>query len=377
MSKQFKYLTLLVVLFLAAGSILINGAQAQTTETDRLEKLGEKTLETTNDYKKALKYYTEALNKCKDHNPKKRSLGKKAEMLLLKVLFIKHGFSSDLSIGYMDVSGTWNVPWVFTGLPTDEYSFTEHKHLEEGFIKRMEALYEELKNRKFHHIERMAQEIADQIERYFSALEVYRELRRKAEKEAIEERKSAPQQIAAEYKDEPRPKNLEEIKKLILLLPEWKVKVVNVYDRNTNRKIWVEPLFSFGDTEMPEAHIIFGRPPLDASPYKERFILVKAEVSRKYGKMGFILTDSDGKEAIAAIPKKVLQTTALSFGESGYMVCKLLGVHDVNTVSGTTKSTSVVRVEGIITTNDYYAFKKYVLGHPNEFPQKKFVTTKF
>ena len=187
---------------------------------------------------------------------------------------------------------------------------------------------------------------------------------------------TAGAEIAAEYKDEPRPKNLEEIKKLILLLPEWKVKVVKVYDRNTDRKIWVEPLFSFGDTETPEAHIIFGHPPLDASPYKERFILVKAEVSRKFG-IGFILTDSDGKEAVAAIPKKVLQTTTLSFGESGYMVCKLLGVHDVNTVGGTTKSTSVVRVEGIITTGDYYAFKKYVLGHPNEFPQEKFVTTKF
>ena len=86
-----------------------------------------------------------------------------------------------------------------------------------------------------------------------------------------------------------------------------------------------------------------------------------------------IKKNTSNKEAIADIPKKLIKESGTRFGSIVYMVCRIIDVLDVETVGGTTKPVTKVKAQGIFHFSDYLAFQEYVLGHPEEFPQEKYV----
>ena len=57
--------------------------------------------------------------------------------------------------------------------------------------------------------------------------------------------------------------------------------------------------------------------------------------------------------------------------------CRLVHILSVGTVGGTTKPISKVKVTYLFSSDEYDAFVNYVVGHPEEFPQNKYIVIRF
>ena len=171
-------------------------------------------------------------------------------------------------------------------------------------------------------------------------------------------------QIVSQYRDSPKPKNLERIKGWIDLLSEWKVGVFK------DSGEWGIAFIQLN--EGTNDHLVFERPPIDASSHRKKYILVIASIDRKFG-TDYLISNNSSEEAIAVIPKNVISDSGVGFGENCYMICSLVDVVNVETVLGTTKPVSKLRVKGILKYDEYQKFRNYVLGHPQEFPHQRYV----
>ena len=185
----------------------------------------------------------------------------------------------------------------------------------------------------------------------------------------IKKRKeNAPSEIVSQFKNSPKPSNFEEMKKLILLLSEWKVEVYN----------WEEEWgFNYGSHVNNSKEIVFRNIPIDVSPYKDKYLFINASIKNRFGKDNCYIIETEydynTRNAIAVISREVINKSRINFHEDVYMVCKFIDIVDVETVIGTTKTIAMVKVEGTFRDDDYYSFIEYVLGHPKEFPQDRYV----
>ena len=159
---------------------------------------------------------------------------------------------------------------------------------------------------------------------------------------------------------------------MVSCVHDWKVKVIRL-------SVGWE-VFNYSDgldrTLAQSESVVFRSLPMDASSYRNKFLLIKASIDRRFGS-DYVLTDSSDGEALGVISKKTIKKSGIQFKTSAYMCCRLVDIVNVQTVGGTTKPIAKVKVDGIIKWGDYEEFKKYVLGHPNEFPQNKYVEITF
>ncbi|MEA2038903.1 MAG: hypothetical protein U9N82_03615 [Thermodesulfobacteriota bacterium] len=178
-----------------------------------------------------------------------------------------------------------------------------------------------------------------------------------------------------EYKNSQKPKNLNHIKKLISLMPGWRLNV------HPSLGYDVYGICVLGYDEQKNDSLIFRSLPMSAAKYKGRYMIIEAKIVRPFSD-AYLISDEDGNEAVAVIDKNVLENTPrltygdLKFDKEVYMVVQLLAIDQVETVGGNTKNIAVVQVAGIFDSTQYSKFRKYVLGHPDEFPQEKYIIFK-
>jgi hypothetical protein len=64
----------------------------------------------------------------------------------------------------------------------------------------------------------------------------------------------------------------------------------------------------------------------------------------------------------------------MRYNQAAIMLCRFTDVIEIMTVNGSTKTVSVVDVVKMVSPEQYSEFLEYVVGHPKEFPQEKFIT---
>ena len=150
-----------------------------------------------------------------------------------------------------------------------------------------------------------------------------------------------------------------------------KVKGWCVYaTRYTSAENWV---LEIQDNCIESTNLIFDNPPLDASAYENKFMLIKGSITSKDGDFYIITAPDEFSEAIAVIPKKVLAGSKIQYNQDAVILCDLKDVVEVKTVSGATKIVCLIEVSAIYSSSEYQKFSGYVVGNPEMFPQDKYV----
>jgi len=236
------------------------------------------------------------------------------------------------------------------------------QRLEAEHRKELLAKVERRKKREEAEAKRLEQEAREEEER-----------ERQGKLAEEKERREAPQQVVAQFRNSPKPINFEQIKKTVSRFNDWKVAVFKV------AKEW-EVLRVTSDQWIDKVHssrsIIFTDLPMDASSYRSKDLLIKASIDRPFEK-DYLITDYAGNEAVAVIPKKVLKQSGIAFKQAAFIGCRLVDILSVRTVGGTTKPISKVKVTYLFSSDEYDAFVNYVVGHPEEFPQNKYIVIRF
>jgi hypothetical protein len=79
---------------------------------------------------------------------------------------------------------------------------------------------------------------------------------------------------------------------------------------------------------------------------------------------------------LAKIPNKIISESDARFNQETFIFCRLVDVIEDQSVFVNAKPVSVVEVVKVVPKEQYNEFSRYVVGHPNEFPQKKYVRIK-
>jgi len=207
------------------------------------------------------------------------------------------------------------------------------------------------------------------------------------EKKTTTQQSPKPEQTLEEffiqkYGDTPRPDNFEEIKKMLFTyFPDWKLDVSDITPGNDNAVYFAEDLAMKKGTE-----IIFKDLPIDASAYSEMYVSVTVMIERKYGDdfllkntytnvykmLASVMFGNEAEDAVAEIPSDIIAESGLKYNEDAVFICKLVDILDLPMTDGTTKPVARIEVFGIIKDENYQEFKKYVLGHPEEFHPDRF-----
>ena len=145
--------------------------------------------------------------------------------------------------------------------------------------------------------------------------------------------------------------------------PEWKV----VTDF---REYFDSPFVTTGGKND---NMVFYDLPLDASPYKDQKIIIYAKINSKIDD-SFLISNVNGKEALADISKKIIKNRKIQYKEYYQIVCRLVDIVSATTVGGTQKPVALVEVDGVITDAEYKQFARYVAGHPDKFPPKRYLS---
>jgi hypothetical protein len=297
---------------------------------------------------------------------------------LFEEFYKKHGFSTGVEFFYF-----------VEELP--DWEDLKGKFTEEGFTKRVETLYNDLDKLKLEHkpqifkdfswddknkynkilnsglVQRMGEnrlyidldEVKNEISYYLSNI-IRLEERKTKIREALEE-------IISKYKDSPKPKNFKKIKNLLSRIPNWKVSVAHVAVAGGG---WQLSFFDYPLMEGEE--LVFKDIPMDASSYNKKTLIVKASINRKMNGY-YVMQGSEDEEAIAEIPRELIIKNKLRLKSSYLLVSQLVDIIEVQTVIGGSKTIAKIKVDGIIDSSSYSKFKEYVLGHPEEFPQDRYV----
>jgi len=287
----------------------------------------------------------------------------------------KHGFSTGVEFFYF-----------VEELP--DWGELKGKFIEEAFTKRVKTLYNDLYTLKLEHKPQIFKDFSwDDKNKYHKILnsglvqkwgenslhidldEVKNEISCYLSNiSRLDERKTkiweAPKKIILEYKDSPKPKNFKKIKNLLSRIPNWKVSVVHVMG------CW--QVSGIDHLLMDGEELVFKTIPMDASSYNEKTLIVEASIDRKMNGY-YVIQQSDDKEAIAEIQKQMIIKDKLRLKDTYLLIGRLIDIIEVRTAIGGSKTIAKIKVDGIIDLFDYSKFKRYVVGHPEEFPQDKYV----
>jgi tetratricopeptide (TPR) repeat protein len=209
-----------------------------------------------------------------------------------------------------------------------------------------------------YYLKQAAPRIGDLLAWYDKVQDDYRS---KKEENRLNMEK-APQEIAERYKDSEKTRNHEYILKTLESVREWKV----VTDF---RKFFDSPYVSLrGQAD----DLVFNDLPLDAAAHKKDRLIIYAKINSRIDD-SFVISNSNAKEALADIPKKLASKSDIKYGEYYHMVCNIVDIVTVSTIGGSQKPVALIKVDGIIKEDEYKQFARYVAGHPHEFPYKKYL----
>lgn len=301
----------------------------------------------------------------------------------------KHGFQSGFQLGKFREGIPVFSDWKYRDGYRNLTDFTE-----EAMYQKINAIYADIKDLKrddfsekgndktyavkelFRFKEEVPTWLADR-DKALKLLEAEK-VKEREEKERIKlSRENAPQRLVELYKDTFRPAHFEQIKNAISLLPNWRVTVEYdpVNDIADSSKTF--DLFDPTDGILINTAIILDSPPLEVDPSMEKPRVIASTINRKSGR-SYVLAPypyNPEYEALADIPKSVISGSGIGFKEQCFIVCKLTGLEEVQTLGGT-KTVSRVKVVGLIPYAEKDQFIHYVIGNPDQFPPEKYVSLK-
>jgi len=190
-------------------------------------------------------------------------------------------------------------------------------------------------------------------------------------------KKNAPLIVSDLYKKTVKPVSFEQIMNAVSFLPDWKIDAVFY---SADRTVDYSETFNFAGIGDPLPKIqnntyrIFNNPPLAVDQKKEIPIMIVGSITKKIGSQ-YVLSRviPDPKfEAIADIPKSIISGSGIGFTDACFIVCKLTNIEEVNTFLGT-KTVAIVKVLSLFPFGESDQFVEYILGHPEQFPPKKYV----
>ncbi len=253
------------------------------------------------------------------------------------------------------------------------YQPTEKMLRDDGLYKKIHVLYSEIQTSKKKDFDRSDRNRRILIDVVFGILELrmsrYLDARNDLVDEEVsikKERASAGQKLIETYQSTPAPSMLSDLKEMVSKINGWKIFVTkNIHDPHWN--VMAE------DGRSDSENLVFNNPPLDTSAYKNKYIIIQATITRALEDKYVISPYNYSDRALAKISKRIISQSDARFNQEMFMLCRLVDVIEAQTVFTGTKPVSVVEVVKMVPKKQYHEFSKYVAGHPNEFPQKKYV----
>lgn len=247
---------------------------------------------------------------------------------------------------------------------------------DDGLYKKIRALYSEIENSKKKDFDRSDRNRRMLVDVVFGILELrmsrYLDARNDLEKAELavkKQRASADQTLIQTYQSTPAPSMMSDLKEMISKINGWKILVTkDIHDPHWN--VMAE------DGRSDSENLVFFNPPLDVDAYKNKYIIIQATISRALEDKYLISPINYSAKALAKIPNKIISESDARFNQETFIFCRLVDVIEDQNVFVNAKPVSVVEVVKMVPKEQYDEFSKYVVGHPNEFPQKKYVRIK-
>jgi hypothetical protein len=247
---------------------------------------------------------------------------------------------------------------------------------DDSLYKKIQALYLEIENSEKKDFDRSDSNRRMLVEVVFgmlaSRMRVYLEARDDLDKAqlAVEKQKSsAGQRLIETYASTAAPSMLPVLKEMVSKIKEWKV----LATKDVHHPRWnVMARDGSGDSE----NLVFVNPPLDPAAYKDRYLIIQATITRTIEDKYLISPIDYSAKALAKIPDRIISASDARFHQEVLLLCRLVDVIDGGNIFDSPKPVALVEVDKIVSKTQYDAFSRYVAGHPDEFPQNKYVRIK-
>lgn len=187
------------------------------------------------------------------------------------------------------------------------------------------------------------------------------------------EKRNISKELLKTYKSVKKPKNFENMYKLMAYLPEWKIPIYEIWP-NTSASKWKYYIL---DNGYIDSDIIFDNLPIKITQKYRRNFFIEAKIKASIEDSNSYLLESlnilhGNTEAISLIPDEVFENINddLSFNESCYMIVKLISTENVETLDGGVKSIGILLVNAIMPKKSYNLdnYVEYILANPDVYP---------